>query len=146
MFSRNELIRNSRSPGDDDDLPLMEVAEFHLSHLHCIAHCGDKEHFTSAMVFWLWSLQLVDRPTAKEFVRFAEEALCDPIDAETYFQQMDAFAAHVKKRVPTFLRRHNAFVSGLVIFEEAMLGDRYAGSVLVEFADDYVAFHSRVEE
>ncbi len=153
MFSRDELIQHACSPGDDDDLPLMQVAEFHKYHFRRLwwpgrnlAHCGSKADFASALDFWLWSLQLTDRPTTSYgFLHFAEEALCEPIDDETWFEIMESFTACLKRRAPEFLRRRDSFVSGMTMYRGVVL-NASRGSFLAEFGDDYVAFHTRVYE
>jgi hypothetical protein len=151
MFSRDELIQHAHSPGDDDDLPPIEVVEFREHQFtkptcgHRIAaHRGDKEHFSSAMIFWLWSLQLTDRPgSARDFLRLAEASLCEPIDDRTYFQTIADFVAELKRPGPEFLRRRDSFVSGLRMFGGVGLG-YHRTSVLAEFNGDFVALHSRI--
>jgi hypothetical protein len=153
MFTRDELIAHAWLPGDEEDPPLVEVAEFHRHqfksggkgiHGPMVAHRGDMDDFPSALVFWLWSLQLVDRPTTSQgFYRLAREALCEPLSEEAYFQTIGRSLSGLKRPAPAFLRRGDGVVAALKMYGGVVLAD-FFHSVLAEFDDCYVAFHFRI--
>jgi len=151
MFTRDELLQYAYLPAPDDDWPPMEVAEFDEHHFRkpicghgIVAHRGDKTCFASALVFWLWSVQLAHGPlTVKRFVPFVEASLCEPILGQVYFQTVADFTTGLKLSASEFLRRRDGFVSGMKMLDGIIRG-AVCASVVAEFRDDFVALHSRI--
>lgn len=132
-------------------MPLMEVAEFgrhHFSvpiHGRRVGHRGEKDHYATALDFWLWSLFLVDKAARAEHLRLlAEEALCEPIGEDAYFDLIGFGTAKLKRPPPASLTRRDSLVAALKMYGHVALGELRV-SLLAEFEDDFVAWHSRVE-
>jgi hypothetical protein len=149
-YSPATTLRHAYPPGDEDDAPLMEVAEFHRHQFRvpvqgiCIAHCGDKEHFPSALDFWLWSLLWIDRPASAKYWRLlAEEALCEPIDEQTYVESIQFNVAQLKRPPRVFVQRADGFVAAMRMYGGVVI-ERLRSSLLAEFDDRFVAFQVRV--
>lgn len=151
VFSRDELLQQSRLWPNQGDMPLMEVAEFHEHQFKkptcgawVEAHRGDKQNFPTALGFWLWSLRLVANPkTVGDFIQFAEAASLEPLDDTTYFQIIGSLQAALKRPAPEFLQRRDSFVAGLTMLND-IIGVYYRYSLLAEFRHDFVAYHRQV--
>jgi hypothetical protein len=147
MFSRLELSQHVIPPGSPDDMPLMEIAEFHAHQLRnptdnqrIVAHCGSKDDFSSALEFWLWSIHLISGATAGEAAfRFApQEAHCEPISNRECFEIVDYYAGCLK-RPPDFLFRQD-LMAAMKMLSDVATGEART-SVLAEFEDVYIAIH-----
>lgn len=128
----------------------MEVAEFHTGQLKnpsgaqmFAAHCGSKGDYSSALQFWLWSLQRVTSttPGRRVFLRAVQEARCEPISSSEYFDIADTCIAGLK-HPPDFLLRQN-LTGAMKMFSGVVLGD-VRTSVLAEFDDAFIAIHDTI--
>ena len=151
MLSRDDLLDHAYSPGHPDDLPLMEICEPHahqVRHLTCgqriAMHCGDKQYFSSALLFWRWSFQRFEGPSASDrvFRHAAQDAVCEAISNRAYYDIADYYFGLFKRSPPDFLLRQDLLWAEK-IFCGVTAGDSRM-SILAEFEEVFVAIHSRI--
>lgn len=110
------------------------------------AHCGDKVDFPSALSFWVWSQQLVDRPQSVKYaLQLAETALCQPMSLDEWIECLSYALWQLKRPAPAFLTRMEGFVAAMRMYHGFVL-DQVRSSVIAEFDDCYVAWHARITE
>lgn len=154
MFTKNELAQHPSIAGLGS-LPLIEV-EFRPHHFrrpnggaHMITHYATKEDADSAIDFWSRSVELADYPLDDAGRRrLAAQALCQAIDCNEFFTRVEdlLLLGEPKRPVPDFLtRRWYSYVydRGMMMYEDAdYVALRH--SMIAEYEDSYVAFHSRI--
>jgi hypothetical protein len=128
----------------------MVVVEFDRSHYRVVVqacqagHRGDKDTFSSAINFWVWSQYLIDRPpTPKASLQLAEQVLCEPMSDWTWIEFLMDAMWQLKRPAPDFLTRTVGFVGAMRMYHGFVL-DQVRSSVLAEFDDCYVAWHCRI--
>jgi len=151
MFSQSELSQHISPPGAAEDMPLMEIGEFHahqfknpIHNQSLVAHCGSRDDYSSALLFWRWSIQWLTGATEGQgvFRRAAKDALCEPISSREFFDLVDFYTACLK-HPPDFLLRQN-LVAAMRMFNGIALGGART-SLLAEFDDAFVAIHDNIE-
>jgi len=152
MFTREQLALNFCSPGEPEEMPLMEIVNFNSHRFHgrsdvgdFVALCGYKTDFSSSLQFWLWSFQyFTGKSLGTHLYRLIEEdLLCEPLTHEEYFTRIEGLIMNLK-RLPDFLHRKN-FLAAMDVFSGMNMGG-YRSSWLAEFDDAFIAFHNHSED
>ncbi len=102
-----------------------------------ITCCGSKEHFKSAMTFWLHALFAEDWTSRENyFASYAESGLCVPISCDAFYGMINECSNWLRPELPTFLLGREDLLCAWKMYDN---WDDVA--IVAERRSDFIAFH-----
>jgi hypothetical protein len=129
---------------DASKLSVMDIVRFDQDCFHTpaaeesiIACCGSKNHFKTAVSFWLHALFAEDWTIREEyFASYVRSGLCDPINSDTFYGKIGEYSNSLRRELPAFLLGREDLLWALKMYDDwddvAVLGER---------RHDFIAFH-----